>query len=124
MQWIISLSTFAKAVQDADEIDGFVTWENGNVTVRDVKLNMLKFKNMIHSLYEATVEALLDITFAENLGDLPPILWDELQDRPSFNKNGWHLYNSENSLILATGDDFVYKQVKKVLGSAGKLKKE
>jgi hypothetical protein len=85
---------------------------------------MLKFKNMIHSLYEATVEALLDITFLEKLEDLPSILWDELQDRPSFNENGWHLFNSENLLILATGDDFVYKQVKKVLGSARKLKKE
>jgi hypothetical protein len=85
---------------------------------------MLKFKNMIHSLYKATVEALLDITFLEKLEDLPPILWDELQDRPSFNKNGWHLFNSENLLILATSNDFVYKQVKKVLRSARKLKKE
>jgi hypothetical protein len=85
---------------------------------------MLEFKNMIHSLYKATVEALLDITFLEKLEDLPPILWDELQDRLLFNENGWHLFNSENLLILATGDDFVYKQVKKVLGSARKLKKE
>ena len=61
-------------MQDADKIDGFVTWDNGNVTVRDVTLNMLKFKNIIHGLYKATVEALLDITFLEKLEDLPAIL--------------------------------------------------
>jgi hypothetical protein len=35
---------------------------------------MLKFKNIIHSLYKATIEALLDITFLEKLKDLPLIL--------------------------------------------------
>ena len=34
---------------------------------------MLEFKNIIYSLYKATIEALLDITFLEKLEDLPAI---------------------------------------------------